>query len=228
MPIIKTDSCYYDGPFKRTVRFAKKDGFTCELPPAAWAVVGTQKAVSNTLDGCLREFERLVKAWRSASSTTREVLVYQVHRKAHICESGKNTDDALRKYIFRADDLGFEEGMGLTVCAGVFVETKIQLGGDVRYEYKLINGRLPLSIEHGAGGHHGLISGCGKYQQGAMLTTPELEAFFTGIALGLEKLILMFDQLRDEKKLLTFAAEGLKLLAPPSEPVIEKTLPEGS
>lgn len=228
MPVVQTDQVWFDGPFKRQVKFTKKEGFTCALPASSHQLLGISQTQDNTLAGCLKKWDEAIKRWTSASTTTREVLVYQVHRKAYICVQGKDVDDPWRKCIFSADELHFEEGMGLTVCAGVFAETKVTLGSDTRYTYDLIRDRLPPSIEHGAGGHSGLISGRGEYQKNALPTTPELEAFFTNVALGMEKLILMFDQLKDQQKVLAFAAAGTMLLPAPAPEVTEKSLPAGS
>ena len=207
---------YFDGPFKRQVKFSKKTGFTCEFPPAAFPLLGITQVECDTLDGCIKLWKEAVEKWKAAATETREVLIYQLHRKAHICEQGLNKDDPWRRCVFQEDDMHFEEGIGLTVCAGVFKETKIMLGKDTRYEYNLIRDRLPPSIEHGAGAHNGMIHRQGKLQTNALLTTPELEAFFTNIGLGMEKLILTLEQLKKPELVLELAARGCKLLGPPS------------
>ena len=219
MPIVQTDQLYVGGPFKRQVKFTKSDGFTCELPLVSHKILGITGTKSDTLQGCLRLWNDAIVKWKAASTTTREVLLYQVHRKAYIC------DKEDRRCLFDADDLHFEEGIGLTVCAAVFLETKIALGDDVRYEYDIIKNRLTASVEHGAGGHRGLVHGRGDIERGAIPTTPELEAFFTNIGNGLETLILMFDKLRDPNKVLELAALGVKTLPFQST---GKSLPEGS
>lgn len=228
MPIVKTDACYYDGPFKRVVKFTKKEGFTCELPAAAWPIVGKQKVTSDTIDGCLRNFEQEIKKWRSQVTTTREVLIYRLHRKGCIMQMRIDPDipdDKGSKYcIFKQDDMFFERGIAMSICAGVFLERKITMGSDVRYEYEQIDDRLPDSIEWGAGGHNGLINGRGAFEPTAIDTTPELEAFFTNVAHGMEKMLLMFEQLQDQKKVLAFAAAGTMLLPETTE----KSPPEGS
>jgi len=216
MPIVKTDSMYFDGPFKRVVKFTKKDGFTCELPPAAFPLLGKTQTVADTLEGCLKLWDDAIKKWKAATTTTREVLLYKLQRQAHIVELEPDLDEEgqrqVARCVFSADDFYFNKGCCLAVCAGVFTETAVKLGNDTRYTYTLIHNRLPASIEHKAGGHDGLPQGRGEFEKSAIPTTPELEAFFTSVGLGMEKLIMMFEQLQKPEKVLELAASGFKML----------------
>lgn len=221
MAIVKTETLYInDAPFRRQVKFTKRDGFTCELPPGALAIIGYSSVRSDSMAGCDSEFKKAMTAWRGAGTTTREVIIYDVKRNACITETevGEKGEVKVKCCLHRFDEISFAYGCALEVSAGVFTETHITMGDGVRYRYDLLENRLPTSLEHGAG----RLVRYGALHEGALPWTQELQNFFWNIGVGMEKLILMFSQLKNQKRVLELANSGVLMLPSPKSP------PEGS
>lgn len=216
MAVVKTEKVYSTGKeFVRKVKFSQRHGFTCDYPAEVGQAIGKWKATADTLEGCIKEWEQTIDEWQKRRTTTRDVILYKVERNMYRSAPHAGNHDDIR-VTHDYGDVHSAVGIGMMVSAAVFKETRTQLIDRENIEYEWIRDRLPDSIEHKCG-HRWHDPERDGYT--ILEWTQELEDFFKSIALGMEKLIIMFDELQDPKKVIAFAEQGRKLLdsGPPAD-----------
>jgi hypothetical protein len=196
MGVVTTETIHFDAaPFKKVIRCNRDGLFRIKYPEALVRLLGDPKeAVAETMDAAEKEFGQRLWEYKQAGTTTRKVIIYRIKLRCSIRHPA--TDDQPERTLFR-DDISFGNGLGVTVWANVFEETRVQLGDDkARYNYGRVESTLPASIRHASSmmgiGRQGEQDGC------AIEWTAEREAFFGRISEAMEALCLKLDDMTAE------------------------------
>jgi len=73
MPVIKTDSLGFDGAtFKRVIKVDRRGVFSCDMPPAVKDRIGKAEARGETLEDCLKDWNKIVADYKQAQTTERK------------------------------------------------------------------------------------------------------------------------------------------------------------
>lgn len=124
------------GDFFLVVNVSPKGIFSAKLPQRVTEILGYDKVTSDTNEDVLRKFTEAIEEYKSARTTTRKVIAYDFNCAAKEFTANDGTDHEYH-------EMGFVEGLGLSVWAVVCEESVRTMGDDKqRYDYE----ELPSSI----------------------------------------------------------------------------------
>jgi hypothetical protein len=194
MPVIRTETIPFDKkPFKKTFTVNVTGMFSCKLPEPVAEVMGFEAVNANTLDDCDRTFNKTLQDYYARNTSVRRLIVYKVLNNAYIWNSEGT------KVICNDKQIGFCDGVAISVCANVFDEHKTETNGETTYFYKEVkdNGILP-SLK--AGEHFTRHTGDDPITASrdiqAIEFSPERLEFFNKVGKGLEAVILQMQALQ--------------------------------
>jgi hypothetical protein len=189
MGVVTTETIYFTGvPFKKVIRCNRDGLFRIKYPSSVVKLLGEpEEAVAKTMAAAEKDFEQRLWEYKQAGTTTRKVIVYRVEMKVDIWRPDDDVE-------LKRDNISFAHGLGVTVWADVFEETRVQLASDkARYTYDRVESELPRSIR--CSGSFGVRHQRGDQETECMEWTPEREAFFCRIAEAMEALCLKLDKM---------------------------------
>lgn len=211
--VSKVKTWFAHEEFERIITVNGEGEFKCVLPEFAAGVLGYGVVTDSTKEAVERKVKKASDDYLNSKATKRKVIIYSIKRSAHIMTGTKENDDW--KCILNLGQVSFTEGIALDFYAGVYEETlfKSARAEKEHFEYELLPSSLPFSIEPCKCGF--LVSGYRAPNQ--VDWTPEREAFFMQLGLGIEKIMLAFNKIENQSTLLALAdaTEPQKLLTMP-------------
>jgi len=137
MAIIRTETMWFGGEkFIKRIKVDKDGEFSIKLPPEANDILGYDIVKADTQSQALELFRVALIDYQNAQTTTRKVIIYEVkHNTAELNEK----------------DLHFESGVGLVVTARVYIEHKIRIKDEDKYNYKKLDFDSDEDLPHGLG-----------------------------------------------------------------------------
>ena len=199
MPVINTQKLHFErDEFIRKISVDKNGNFSCNLPPAVTALIGTEKCYGKTKNELEAAYERTIKEYESAQTVKRKVILFSIQLGGTICRG-----DAC---VFKRDDVSFADGLAIDIAAEVFEECCVRATeGAPRYNYTRLESSIPESLR---GRRYDTWSTCGRQLSNQLEWTQERENFFAKLGLAMESIILELDKLETIDKLTAIADSG--------------------
>ena len=197
MAVIKTETTWFGGEkFIKRIKVDKNGEFSIKLPPEINDILDYDIVKADTQSQVLKLFREALIDYKNAKTTTRKVIIYEVKH---------NTDELNER------DLHFESGVGLVVTARVYIEHKIRIKGEDKYNYKKLDFDSGENLPRGLGvinfyGH------ADEVHENAIDWTQERHDFFVMIYEAMTDLILKLNELKNPTALIDFIDSGVKLI----------------
>lgn len=175
----------------------KNGQFSVKLPAYLKDIVDQTHARGSTLDECMRELNRLIKQAKEATTEKRKVIIYHVAFSGLIPKPGADLselghEDWDKLVAFDSDNhdsiegISFATGGGIVLFAGVFIESRVGIGGNTVYRYELDDSTIPDTLTRA---HRQLYIGGNEPAENMIPWTPEAEKFFADLGNRLNQLI---------------------------------------
>jgi len=204
--IHRSDMSFGGVVYTRIVNFSiKLRKFSVAIPKECAEVLGYERIEDESLDGLEKKYRDASEAFLNTKAKMRKIIVYRILM---------NCGSDVRVGRSRFELLGYhDDGIGLQVVAGVYVEKKYNFtkAGHEKLNttYDQVKSSIPDFMSEEV--HHW---NCKKYK--ILDWTPEREEFFRTFGEAMSKLCQrVSDFLGDEKKLLELIANGSRILPPP-------------
>lgn len=204
MPIVTTETIHFDGvDFSLKYCVDRKGVWSLKLPASLVERLGTQDhAYADTLDELKKEWKRLWKEYKEASTSTERIIAWKTEIKARI-----RADEEL---LINKAELSFADGLALSLSVGVFDRHTTKTGSKVHTSFDLVDNVISSSAE--------FRIEYWDWEQGLvkwMPWTQEREDFFAQLVTAFENIILRLNNFlgdNSEKKLIEIIDQHLPLL----------------
>lgn len=204
MPVVKTQEISFNGKtIKRKINCDSKGIFSVDLPEEVVEALHVHKTIkADSLAQIERKWNEFIEKFKSIQTSERKVIACKFEGTANIWRNNKP--------VFDGRNDPFSDGISISFCAAVYIETTVKMEGDKENKnYKLNNSDIPSSFhpKHDSMWH-------GRYEDFIIMDwTEEREAAVADLCRRFEELILNLDGLfKDEKKFLKIIENPQRLL----------------
>lgn len=210
MPKVRSQTVYFDHKkYVRTITVNSAGVFEIIVPPAACKALGIDKVTGESIKEAVRAWDAVAKKYVESKSVQRKVIWYEFKANCYILDD----DDIVSEHM---DGISFANGVALSLCAGVFIETRTDHQGDrstVRYERVQETTLPPSMCQNQSGWGPASYGSYDEEEQRHIIDwTPEREAFFAQMGQAMDGLILkMLAVMGDRARLLEIADTGKAL-----------------